>query len=130
MAWARRRAPGVCSRFQRPGEAALRHATWAGTREGPSRHSTPQRRRTGVGLDILGQPRHSAAGRPAALPMEEYQTVPQVAELLQLSRTVYRRPHPEGEATGTQGGGSWRFRRRDIDAWAAEQIQGKSKKKQ
>jgi excisionase family DNA binding protein len=57
--------------------------------------------------------------------MEEYLTVPQVAELLQLSeKTVYRLAQ-RGELPGFKAGGSWRFRRTDIDAWAAEQIRGK-----
>lgn len=56
--------------------------------------------------------------------MEEYMTVSQVAELLQLSeKTVYRLAQ-RGELPGFKVGGSWRFRRRDIDAWAAKQIRG------
>jgi len=61
--------------------------------------------------------------------MEEYMTVPQVAELLQLSeKTVYRLAQ-KGELPGFKAGGSWRFRRRDIDAWAAKQIRGSNGKK-
>jgi len=49
-------------------------------------------------------------------------TVPEVAELLKLSeKTVYRLAQRR-ELPGFKAGGSWRFRRRDIDAWAAEQI--------
>jgi len=51
-------------------------------------------------------------------------TVSQVAELLQLSeKTVYRLAQ-RGELPCFKVGGSWRFRRRDIDAWAAKQIRG------
>ena len=68
-----------------------------------------------------------AACRPSA--MERYLTVPQVADLLQLSeKTVYRLAQ-RGKLPGFKAGGSWRFRRKDFDAWAAEQIQGKQKKK-
>ena len=54
--------------------------------------------------------------------MEEYLTVPQVAELLQLSeKTVYRLAQ-RGKLPGFKAGGSWRFRRQDIDAWVAQQV--------
>ncbi len=49
-------------------------------------------------------------------------TVPEVAELLKLSeKTVYRLAQKK-DLPGFKAGGSWRFRRRDIDAWAAKQI--------
>lgn len=49
-------------------------------------------------------------------------TVPEVAELLKLSeKTVYRLAQ-RSELPGFKVGGSWRFRRGDIDKWAAGQI--------
>ena len=51
--------------------------------------------------------------------MQEYLTVADVAALLKLSeKTVYRLAQ-RGELPGFKAGGSWRFRRRDVDAWAA-----------
>jgi excisionase family DNA binding protein len=51
--------------------------------------------------------------------VQEYLTVADVAALLKLSeKTVYRLAQ-RGELPGFKAGGSWRFRRRDIDAWAA-----------
>ncbi|RKY16977.1 MAG: DNA-binding protein [Planctomycetota bacterium] len=55
--------------------------------------------------------------------MPDYLTVPQVAELLQLSeKTVYRLAQ-RGELPAFKVGGSWRFRRQDIDDWAAKQVE-------
>ena len=49
-------------------------------------------------------------------------TVPEVAALLKLSeKTVYRLAQKK-DLPGFKAGGSWRFRRRDIDSWAAKQI--------
>lgn len=57
--------------------------------------------------------------------MEKYLTVTQVAELLQLSeKTVYRLAQ-RGELPAFKVGGSWRFRRNDIDARVAEQVREK-----
>jgi excisionase family DNA binding protein len=54
--------------------------------------------------------------------VEHYLTVPEVAELLRLSeKTVYRLAQ-QGELPGFKAGGSWRFRREDIDAWAARLV--------
>ena len=54
--------------------------------------------------------------------MEEYMTVPEVAELLKLSeKSVYRLAQKK-ELPGFKVGGSWRFRRGDIDRWIAKQI--------
>jgi excisionase family DNA binding protein len=62
------------------------------------------------------------SGRPAN---DDYLTISQVAELLQLSdKTIYRLAQ-EGQIPGFKAGGSWRFRRKDIDEWAAEQIREK-----
>ena len=56
--------------------------------------------------------------------MEEYMTVSQFADLLKLSaKTVYRLAQ-KGEIPCFKVGGSWRFRRRDIDAWTAKQVRG------
>jgi excisionase family DNA binding protein len=83
-----------------------------------------------LGLDILGQPCHPPRGRPAAPRDGEVPAVAQVAELLQLSeKTVYRLAQ-HGKLPGFKAGGSWRFRRRDIEAWAAEQIREKRAGKQ
>ena len=54
--------------------------------------------------------------------VEHYLTVPEVAELLKLSpKTVYRLAQ-KGELPGFKAGGSWRFRRRDLDAWASKLV--------
>ena len=54
--------------------------------------------------------------------MEHYLTVAEVAELLRLSeKTVYRLAQ-QGELPGFKAGGSWRFRREDIDAWASRLV--------
>jgi excisionase family DNA binding protein len=54
--------------------------------------------------------------------MPDYLTVVQVAEWLQLSeKTVYHLAQ-QGVIPGFKVGGSWRFRRRDIDGWSKEQI--------
>ena len=59
--------------------------------------------------------------------MEEYLTVAQVAELLQLSeKTIYRLAQG-GDPPGFKAERSWKFRRQDIDTWAAKRI-GKTKK--
>lgn len=61
--------------------------------------------------------------------LEEYLTVPEVAELLKLSaKSVYRLAQ-KGELPGFKAGGTWRFRRRDIDAWAAELVEREKGKK-
>lgn len=61
--------------------------------------------------------------------MTEFLTVPQVAKLLQLSeKTIYRLAQ-EGQLPGFKAGGSWRFRRQDIDAWAAERIREKQRER-
>ena len=49
-------------------------------------------------------------------------TIAQVAQLLQLSeKTVYHLAK-QGDLPCFKAGGSWRFRREDIDKWAARQI--------
>lgn len=54
--------------------------------------------------------------------MEEYLTVPRVAELLQLSeKTVYRLAQ-RGKVPGFKARGSWRFRRKDSAVWVAQQV--------
>lgn len=54
--------------------------------------------------------------------MEEYLTVNEVAELLRLSdKTVYRFAQ-RGELPAFKLGGSWRFRRADIETWVAAQV--------
>lgn len=54
--------------------------------------------------------------------MDDYLTIAQVAELLQLSeKTIYRLAQ-QGEIPAFKVGGSWRFRASDIDQWVAKQI--------
>ena len=54
--------------------------------------------------------------------MEEYMTIIEVAELLKLSeKTVYRLAQKK-DLPGFKAGGSWRFRRRDIEKWVAQRI--------
>ncbi len=54
---------------------------------------------------------------------DEYLTIDQVAELLQVSTKTIRRLVSRDEIPGFKVGGQWRFRRQDIDAWAREQSQ-------
>jgi len=55
---------------------------------------------------------------------EEYLTLRDVAELLKFSdKTVYRLAQ-RGGIPAFKAGGSWRFRRTDIDRWAAAQVEG------
>lgn len=57
--------------------------------------------------------------------MQEYLTVADVAALLKLSeKTVYRLAQ-RGALPGFKAGGSWRFRRQDIDAWTAALVRQK-----
>ena len=59
-------------------------------------------------------------------PVQEYLTVADVAALLKLSeKTVYRLAQ-RGNVPGFKAGGSWRFRRMDIDDWAAALVGRKS----
>jgi len=54
--------------------------------------------------------------------MDDFLTIAQVAELLQLSdKTIYRLAQ-QGEIPAFKVGGSWRFRASDIDQWVAKQI--------
>ena len=55
---------------------------------------------------------------------DTYMTLKEVAELLKVSeRTVYRLAG-EGTLPGFKpGGGAWRFRRRDVEAWVDAQIE-------
>ena len=49
-------------------------------------------------------------------------TLPEVADLLQVSaRTAYRLAQRH-ELPGFKAGGSWRFRRSDIDAWISSKV--------
>lgn len=56
-------------------------------------------------------------------------TVADVAALLQLSEKSVYRLAQRGGLPGFKAGGSWRFRHRDIDGWAAELVKGKQKGK-
>lgn len=49
-------------------------------------------------------------------------TLREVADLLKLSeKSIYRRAQ-RGEIPAFKVGGTWRFRRRDIDSWIAAQL--------
>lgn len=53
---------------------------------------------------------------------DEILTIPMVAEWLHLSeRTVYRRA-AAGELPAFKVGGTWRFRRSDIESWIQQQV--------
>lgn len=55
--------------------------------------------------------------------MQEYLTVADVAAVLKLSeKTVYRLSQ-RGEVPGFKAGGSWRYRRLDLEAWVQERLQ-------
>ena len=57
---------------------------------------------------------------------EEYLTLREFSELLRLSdKTVYRLAQ-RGDIPAFKAGGSWRFRRTDIDQWAAAQVEDRS----
>ncbi len=56
---------------------------------------------------------------------DSYLTLKDVAELLKLSeKTLYRLAN-QGNIPGFKAGGSWRFRRTDIEKWVAKQIEDK-----
>ncbi len=54
---------------------------------------------------------------------DTYMTLKEVAELLKISeRSVYRLAK-DGKLPGFKpGGGAWRFRRSDVEAWVDDQI--------
>jgi excisionase family DNA binding protein len=57
---------------------------------------------------------------------EEYLTLRDVSELLKLSdKTVYRLAQ-RGDIPAFKAGGSWRFRRMDIDDWASAQVEDRT----
>ena len=55
---------------------------------------------------------------------DEYLTIDQVAELLQVSTKTIRRLVARDEIPGFKVGGQWRFLRKDIDAWARKRSRG------
>ncbi|MBL4771874.1 MAG: helix-turn-helix domain-containing protein [Planctomycetes bacterium] len=56
---------------------------------------------------------------------DSYLTLKDVAGLLKLSeKTLYRLAN-QGTIPGFKAGGSWRFRRTDIENWVAKQIENK-----
>lgn len=61
--------------------------------------------------------------------MRDYLTVADVAALLQLSEKSVYRLAQRGELPGFKAGGSWRFRRQDIDAWAVALVGRKKEAK-
>ena len=57
---------------------------------------------------------------------DDFLTLKDVAELLKLSeKTIYRLAQ-RADLPGFKVGGSWRFRRGDIDRWAAQQIEARA----
>ena len=55
----------------------------------------------------------------------EILTIKQVAEYLQLSEKTAYRLAGEGKLPGFKVGGSWRFKREDIESWIKEQKSSK-----
>jgi len=54
---------------------------------------------------------------------DDYLTLKELAEMLKLAeRTVYRHAQ-NGELPGFKVGGSWRFRRSDIEEWMSRRIE-------
>ncbi len=57
---------------------------------------------------------------------DDFLTLKEVAELLKLSeKTIYRLAQ-RADLPGFKVGGSWRFRREDINRWAAQQIKARA----
>ena len=53
----------------------------------------------------------------------EFLTIAEVARLLKLSeRSIYRLASSDGLPGFKPGGGAWRFRKSDIDAWGDGQV--------
>lgn len=50
---------------------------------------------------------------------DEILTIREVAELLRINEKTAYRLAAEGEIPGFKVGGSWRFKRQDIDLWIA-----------
>lgn len=58
-------------------------------------------------------------------------TIRDVAEMLKLTEKTIYRLASEGEIPGFKAGGSWRFRRDEIEAWTRKETEiqkGKAKK--
>jgi excisionase family DNA binding protein len=53
---------------------------------------------------------------------DSYMTLREVAELLKLSEKTLYRLAQQGEIPAFKVGGSWRFRRTDIEMWIARRI--------
>jgi len=54
---------------------------------------------------------------------DSYMTLKEVAELLKLSEKTLYRLVQQGDVPAFKVGGSWRFRRADIEEWIAKQIE-------
>ncbi len=57
-------------------------------------------------------------------------TIKEVAEYLKLTEKTAYRLVAEGKIPGFKVGGSWRFTRREIDAWIAKQLKQQEHDKQ
>lgn len=57
--------------------------------------------------------------------MADILTIREVAEYLKLNEKTTYRLTAKGEIPGFKVGGSWRFRRREIDTWIEEQVKCK-----
>ena len=60
----------------------------------------------------------------------EIMTIKEVAEYLKLTEKTAYRLAAEGKVPGFKVGGSWRFTRREIDAWIAKQLKQQESNKQ
>ncbi|MCI5049680.1 MAG: helix-turn-helix domain-containing protein [Rickettsiales bacterium] len=54
-------------------------------------------------------------------------TIKELSEYLKLNEKTAYRLASEGKIPGFKVGGSWRFRKSEIDRWIVEQEQGKQK---
>ena len=59
---------------------------------------------------------------------ENIMTMREVADFLRLTEKTAYRLASEGKIPGFKVGGSWRFRREEIDMWIADKIKDTSKK--
>ena len=59
----------------------------------------------------------------------EIMTIHEVAEYLKLNEKTAYRLASKGEIPGFKVGGSWRFKRQDIEHWIEQQTKKKSRKK-
>ena len=60
---------------------------------------------------------------------DEILTLKEVAEYLKLAEKTAYRLAAEGKLPGFKVGGSWRFKRQDMEAWIVEQTEGRKSNK-